>query len=65
MLLSNCAGGYSKKKLRFIKKQEATGLLNNLELLTPISLFRMGPFDAAHGCCGQKKSPPQNLSHIA
>ena len=37
MLLSNCAGCDSKKS-KFIKEQEASGLLSSLE--TKISLFK-------------------------
>ena len=36
MLLSKCAVRESKKS-RFIKEQEAGGLLNSLEIKTPVS----------------------------
>ena len=36
MILSKCAL-YNTKKSRFIKKQEATGILSNLGLKTPLS----------------------------
>ena len=37
MLLSNCAICISSEKSRFIKNQEAKGLLSNLGLKTPLS----------------------------
>ena len=36
MILSKCAI-YGSKKLKFIKKQEAKGLLSNLGIRTPLS----------------------------
>ena len=36
MLLSNCAV-CSSKKLKFIKEQEAGGLLSSLEIKTPLT----------------------------
>ena len=36
MILSNCAK-YGSKKSRFIKNQEAKGLLSNLGIKTPLS----------------------------
>ena len=36
MILSNCAT-YNSKKSRFIKKQEAKGLLSKLGIRTPLS----------------------------
>ena len=36
MILSNCAI-HGSKKSRFIRKQEATGILSNLALKTPLN----------------------------
>ena len=36
MLLSKCAKGGTKKKPRFIKNQEAKGVLSNLDIRTPL-----------------------------
>ena len=37
MLSSKCAAWEGKKKLRFVKEQEAKGLLSSLEIKTPLS----------------------------
>ena len=44
MLLSKCSGGNSKKS-KFLKEQEARGLLSSLEIRTPLSQIPLlGPF---------------------
>ena len=41
MLLSKCAACSKKKKKRFLKEQEAKGLLSGLGIKTPLSNFSL------------------------
>ena len=57
MLLSKCALSDSKKS-KSIKDQEASGLLSSFGIKTPLTLFKIGLFRAAHGCGKEKKGSP-------
>ena len=57
MLLSKCAVSDSKKS-KSIKDQEASGLLSSFGIKTPLTLFKIGLFRAAHGCGKEKKGSP-------